>query len=39
MQIKGANLVEIDTDRYYVRAEYPAKVPPGSVDDVEFILK
>lgn len=31
-------IVETDTEKHYLRAEAPSKVPPGSIDDVEFLL-
>lgn len=31
-------VVEIDNNKHYVRAEGPSKVPPGAIDDVEFLL-
>lgn len=30
--------MEIDNESHYLRAEAPSKVPPGSVDDLEFLL-
>ncbi|KAG5176031.1 hypothetical protein JKP88DRAFT_155378, partial [Tribonema minus] len=39
LQIKDANLVDVNDDNLYILAEFPAKVPPGSVDVVEFLLR
>lgn len=37
---EGLKVVEIDngSKQYYLRAEAPSKVPPGGVDDLEFLL-
>eukprot|EP00903_Cladosiphon_okamuranus_P006941 g6755.t1 len=32
-------LKTIDAKGYYILAEFPSKVPPGSVDSVEFLVK
>ncbi|CAM9434496.1 unnamed protein product [Hapterophycus canaliculatus] len=29
----------IDIKRHYLLAQFPSKVPPGSVDSVEFLVK
>lgn len=39
MENEGSlKIVDIDNQRHYLRAEGPSKVPPGSVDDVEFLV-
>ena len=37
---EGLKVVEVDNGntQYYLRAETPSKVPPGGVDDLEFIM-
>jgi uncharacterized protein (DUF1499 family) len=35
---EGVTIVEIDNGKHYLRAEAPSKVPPGSIDDLEFSM-
>lgn len=35
----GLKVVEKDPSRYYLHLTAPAKVPPGSTDDLEFLLR
>ena len=30
---------QVDRQRYYIHATAPSKVPPTSVDDIEFLLR
>ena len=36
--VEGARIVEEDRENFYIHATAPASTPPGSVDDLEFIL-
>ncbi|CAM9671510.1 unnamed protein product [Choristocarpus tenellus] len=37
--LSDVTLREINTNSRYLRAEFPSKVPPDGVDDVEFLVK
>jgi hypothetical protein len=37
--MKDVSIAALDFPNLYIRVEFPAQIPPGSIDDVEFQLR